>query len=91
MAIKTMILCVLKYQACQSYATTISGQSSDFNTSTFRAIENKNNCDKVSIEGGDVLIGRDDLLLIGISNRTTSQGIDVIIEKLKERKMNKPS
>jgi len=42
-------------------------------------------CSKVSVEGGDVLIARDDILLIGIGARTTPEGVDVIIEKLKDR------
>ena len=58
----------------------------DFNTSTFRATNDHIDSRKVSIEGGDVLIGRDDLLLIGISTRTTPQGVDVIIDKLKALK-----
>lgn len=38
--------------------------------------------DKTSIEGGDVLIARDDILCIGTGLRTTSQGIDFILERL---------
>lgn len=38
---------------------------------------------KASIEGGDVLVAREDVLLIGTGIRTTSQGIDAIIEHLK--------
>lgn len=37
---------------------------------------------EISIEGGDVLIARDDILLIGNSARTTTQGIDFIISRL---------
>lgn len=37
-----------------------------------------------SIEGGDVLIAREDVLLIGTGLRTTSQGIDFIIEQIKK-------
>jgi arginine deiminase len=59
-----------------------------FNTNTFNA-HNSAHKDKVSIEGGDVLIGRDDLLLIGVSARTTSEGIDYIIERFKEQKKEK--
>ncbi|MBN1252883.1 MAG: arginine deiminase [Bacteroidales bacterium] len=40
---------------------------------------------ELTVEGGDVLIVRDDILLIGIGARTTSQGIDFIIDKLKEK------
>ncbi len=38
---------------------------------------------KISFEGGDILIAREDVLLIGIGTRTTSQGIDFLLEKLK--------
>ncbi|QZE13559.1 arginine deiminase [Halosquirtibacter laminarini] len=41
---------------------------------------------RVSIEGGDVQIGAEDLLVIGCGSRTTTQGIDFIIETLKQRK-----
>ena len=39
----------------------------------------------VSFEGGDVLVARDDIMIIGNSTRTTSRGIDFIIEQLKTR------
>lgn len=40
---------------------------------------------KATIEGGDVLIAREDIFLSGISGRTTSQGIDSILEYLKTK------
>ena len=40
----------------------------------------------IAIEGGDVLIARDDILLCGIGSRTSSQGIDFIIQQLKNKK-----
>jgi arginine deiminase len=40
----------------------------------------------IAIEGGDVLIARDDILICGIGSRTSSQGIDFIIDHLKEKK-----
>jgi arginine deiminase len=42
-----------------------------------------------SVEGGDVLVVREDILLIGNSIRTTSHGIDFIIDRLKERKLKR--
>jgi arginine deiminase len=39
---------------------------------------------KVTIEGGDVLIARQDVQIVGIGARTTSQGVDFILEKLKQ-------
>lgn len=44
---------------------------------------------KISIEGGDVLIARDDILLIGNSARTTTQGIDFITKRLCSMNLNK--
>lgn len=40
----------------------------------------------ISIEGGDFQVGRDDVLVIGTGIRTSTQGIDFILEKLKDRK-----
>jgi len=37
-----------------------------------------------TIEGGDVLVAREDLLLIGIGARTSTQGIDFLIEMFKK-------
>ena len=66
---------------------TIFNNYKDFDTKTFNAqCKNNSTKEKISIEGGDVLVGREDLLLIGISNRTTAAGIDIVINKLKERK-----
>jgi arginine deiminase len=41
---------------------------------------------KATIEGGDVLIARDDIILVGTGDRTSTQGIDTIIEHLKLRR-----
>lgn len=38
---------------------------------------------KASIEGGDVLVARDDVLIIGKGARTSSQGIDSLLEHFK--------
>ncbi|BBO66492.1 arginine deiminase [Desulfosarcina alkanivorans] len=39
-----------------------------------------------TIEGGDVLVARDDVLVIGNGSRTSTQGIDFIIERLKAQR-----
>jgi len=57
----------------------------DFSTSTFSASKSGSQCRKVSIEGGDVLIAAHNLTLIGIGSRTTPAGVDVIVEKMKEK------
>lgn len=38
-----------------------------------------------TIEGGDVIVVRPDILLMGYSSRTSSQGIDFVIERLKRK------
>ncbi len=38
-----------------------------------------------TIEGGDIIVARRDILLIGYSSRTSSQGIDFIIESMKRK------
>ncbi len=43
----------------------------------------------VSIEGGDVLIVRDDVILIGNGLRTSTQGIDFILDEFKKEKSTK--
>lgn len=40
----------------------------------------------ISFEGGDVLVVKGDILVFGIGRRTTSQGIDFIVEQFKHRK-----
>lgn len=59
----------------------IFNHSDAFETSTINPMSYNNNGD-ISIEGGDVLIARDDIMLIGNSCRTTTQGIDFIINRL---------
>lgn len=39
----------------------------------------------VLVEGGDVLVAREDILVCGIGSRTSAQGIDFIMKHLKER------
>ena len=52
-----------------------------FKTSTVNPL-NYNCNDDTTIEGGDVLIAREDILLIGNSTRTTTHGIDFILNCL---------
>ncbi|MFN8255283.1 MAG: arginine deiminase family protein [Bacteroidales bacterium] len=44
---------------------------------------------EITIEGGDILVAREDILLIGSSIRTSTQGIDFIIDQFKERKLER--
>ncbi len=56
----------------------------DLITQTFNPVCERCGKDEITIEGGDVLIARDDILLIGTGTRTTSKGIDFLIEKYKK-------
>lgn len=38
------------------------------------------------MEGGDIIIAREDILLVGLGERSSSKGIDFIIDHLKEKK-----
>jgi arginine deiminase len=46
------------------------------------ASTNNSDCGHCSVEGGDVIVARDDIMVIGNGSRTTSQGIDKIIEQV---------
>lgn len=48
--------------------------------------ENLMNYAGVSIEGGDFQVGRSDILVIGTGIRTSTQGIDFILEQIKQKK-----
>jgi len=56
-----------------------------FNTKTVIPDGREKSDSNITIEGGDVLIVRDDIMLIGIGARTTTQGVDFVLDKLKER------
>jgi arginine deiminase len=56
-----------------------------FNAKTANPIETYDRTGKASIEGGDVIVAREDILLIGTGARTTTQGIDCMIDFLKEK------
>ena len=57
-----------------------------FKTKTVNPIENPAMDPNCMIEGGDVLIARDDILIIGNGTRTTTQGIDFILAQLLTQK-----
>ncbi|MEN8222701.1 MAG: arginine deiminase family protein [Acidobacteriota bacterium] len=57
-----------------------------FKTKTFNPLNSPKLNERLSVEGGDILILRDDILLIGIGARTSPQGVDYIIEKMNEQK-----
>jgi len=58
----------------------------DFNAKTLNPLSSDHFDDKISLEGGDVLVFSEDILLIGNSARTTTQGIDYILHEMKKLK-----
>ncbi len=67
----------------------IFNHNASFTANTVNPADNPALAPEISIEGGDVLVARDDILVIGNGSRTTSQGIDFIIERLKKQKDGK--
>jgi len=65
---------------------TIFDYSDAFVTTTFNPVHDRSIDKNLTIEGGDVLIARDDILLIGTGIRTSHQGIDYLINKFKAEK-----
>ncbi|HDP74727.1 MAG TPA: arginine deiminase [Bacteroidales bacterium] len=63
---------------------TIFSRSGVFNTQTINPTT-FNNLGDVTIEGGDVLVVRDDILLIGNGIRTNTHGIDFILSRFMAR------
>lgn len=58
----------------------------EFNCKTVNPAQSALIDPKCTIEGGDVLIARDDILIIGNGTRTTTQGIDFILSQLLSQK-----
>ena len=56
-----------------------------FTTETINPIRYDSFHSKITIEGGDVLVARKDVLCIGTGIRTSSYGIDFILEQVKKR------
>ncbi len=40
--------------------------------------------EKITIEGGDVFVPREDIIMVGVGARTTTEGVDFILERVKE-------
>lgn len=57
----------------------------DLRARTVNPNDNEKLRESISIEGGDLLVAREDILLIGIGARTTTQGVDFIISQLRDR------
>lgn len=56
-----------------------------FTTQTVNPVQHASFNNKMTVEGGDVLVAREDVLLIGTGLRTSSQGIDFILEQIESK------
>jgi arginine deiminase len=61
----------------------------EFGVKTIQPEQSRHFCKDFSFEGGDFLVAREDILLIGTGGRTTSQGIDFILEYYKKKKVKR--
>ncbi len=65
----------------------------NYHTNFVAETVNPENCydcqPELTIEGGDVLIAREDIMLIGIGARTSTQGVDFIVNELKKRNLRR--
>ncbi len=64
----------------------IFNHSSIIKTKTINPATSKHHKEEIKIEGGDVLVAREDILIIGTGLRTSSQGIDFLIKKTEKTK-----
>ncbi len=60
-----------------------------FVTQTMNPNNRKLNDKNIRIEGGDVLIAREDVLVVGSGIRTSTQGIDYLLNKIESRSMTR--
>ena len=58
----------------------------DIDTTLMNPLNLKNSIPNLTSEGGDILVAREDLLLMGVGSRTTSQGVDYILEQHRSQK-----
>lgn len=61
-----------------------------FHAETYDPSDEKDACNQpCTIEGGDVLVASKNILVIGIGSRTTSAGVDYILNRIKDRKVSR--
>ena len=64
---------------------TIFDNHKNFIARTFNPELSRTFSSELTMEGGDILIARKDVLIIGMGSRTSSQGIDYIVKKIESR------
>jgi arginine deiminase len=55
-----------------------------FITTTVNPYREKSLPSSTRIEGGDLLVARDDVFMIGIGSRTSTQGVDLLLERIRK-------
>ncbi len=60
-----------------------------FETTTVNSARQPKFNPKINFEGGDILVAREDVLLIGIGTRTSTEGVDFILDHFKQKKETK--
>lgn len=64
---------------------TIFSQHPLFRTEIHNPFQTEKANPDLRMEGGDILVAREDILLIGVGSRTSSQGVDYILDRMKEK------
>ncbi len=58
----------------------------DLKSNTITAEKQAHTGENITFEGGDVIVAREDILLIGLGTRTSTRGIDFIVKQLQDEK-----
>ena len=56
-----------------------------FGVTTLNPLDSPGGHTGMSIEGGDVLVARDDVILVGLGARTTPQAVDWLVDRIRQR------
>ncbi|MGM0376924.1 MAG: arginine deiminase family protein [Bacteroidota bacterium] len=67
----------------------IFNHSSHLKANTSNPLTNQNNGPETFIEGGDILLAREDILIVGNGARSSTQGIDFLVEQMKKKEGKK--
>jgi len=67
----------------------IFNHSSHFKANTCNPLTSKNTGTETFIEGGDILLAREDILIVGNGARSSTQGIDFLVEQMKKKEGKK--
>ena len=57
-----------------------------FGVTTLNPLDSPGGFKGLSIEGGDVLVARDDVIVVGIGARTTPQAVDWFVDRMRQRR-----